>query len=280
MPNNEGTHMISGVDVSAYQPSTFSTTGLDFALIKATEGRSYVNPRMNAQAAHARSAGLVVGFYHFLWPGNVDAQARYFVDRCASVEGDVLAVDWETTGEGTRATCAEKDAFLKRVKTLRPSHRVILYCNRDFWLNRDTTSYAGDGLWIADYVSAGHPRITATWLFHQYAEHPLDKSVARFDSRSAMRAWAGGSSASGSGYAPFPGATYFHGAPRSPLITAMGRRLVAEGCSAYASGPGDQWTDADRQSYMRWQHKRGFTGADADGWPGRVTWDALKVPRV
>ncbi|NED78786.1 N-acetylmuramoyl-L-alanine amidase, partial [Streptomyces sp. SID11233] len=34
--------------------------------------------------------------------------------------------------------------------------------------------------------------------------------------------------------APFPGADWFHRAPKSALVTAMGRRLVAEGCSAYA----------------------------------------------
>lgn len=81
-------------------------------------------------------------------------------------------------------------------------------------------------------------------------------------------------------YASFPGAAWFKKNPRSPLVTAMGRRLVAEGCGRYASGPGPQWTDADRRSYAAWQRKRGFTGADADGWPGKATWDALKVPAV
>ncbi|MFF1377541.1 peptidoglycan-binding protein [Streptomyces sp. NPDC058308] len=82
------------------------------------------------------------------------------------------------------------------------------------------------------------------------------------------------------GYAPFPGAAYFKSSPRSPLITAMGRRLVSQGCSAYADGPGPQWTDADKRSYAKWQRKRGFTGSAADGWPGMTTWDALKVPAV
>ncbi|GHA49866.1 hypothetical protein GCM10010329_85060 [Streptomyces spiroverticillatus] len=82
-----------------------------------------------------------------------------------------------------------------------------------------------------------------------------------------------------SGIAPFPGAEFFRSSPRSPLITAMGRRLVAEGCSAYVTGPGPQWSDADRQSYAKWQRKQGFTGVDADGWPGKSTWDALRVPR-
>ncbi|MEV7278112.1 peptidoglycan-binding protein [Streptomyces sp. NPDC093111] len=79
-------------------------------------------------------------------------------------------------------------------------------------------------------------------------------------------------------YAPFPGVDYFRRHPRSPLITAMGKRLTAEGCGRYASGPGPQWTEADRKSYAAWQRKRGFGGADADGWPGKSTWDALRVP--
>ncbi len=81
-------------------------------------------------------------------------------------------------------------------------------------------------------------------------------------------------------YAPFPGTAWFKGNPRSVLITAMGRRLVAEGCGRYADGPGPQWTDADRQSYAAWQRKQGFAGTDADGWPGQQTWDALQVPTV
>ncbi|MFE5673831.1 peptidoglycan-binding protein [Streptomyces erythrochromogenes] len=81
-------------------------------------------------------------------------------------------------------------------------------------------------------------------------------------------------------FEPFPGAGWFKSAPRSPIVTAMGRRLVAEGCSRYRSGPGPQWTEADRQSYAAWQRKQGHTGDDADGWPGPKTWAALKVPKV
>ncbi|MBB5934580.1 peptidoglycan-binding protein [Streptomyces zagrosensis] len=89
-----------------------------------------------------------------------------------------------------------------------------------------------------------------------------------------------GSTGKPAALAPFPGAAWFKKNPRSPLVTAMGRRLVAEGCGRYVSGPGPQWTDADRKSYAAWQRKRGFSGADADGWPGKTTWDALKVPAV
>lgn len=183
--------MLRGIDVSAYQSSSYGTDGLSFVFIKATEGRSYTNPKLSAQTERGRDADLVVGFYHFLWPGNLTAQAEYFVERAPEKRGDILAVDWETTGEGTRASNAEKDRFIRKVKELRPHHRVVLYANRHFWLDVDTTSYAGDGLWIADYVTAGKPRVQAEWRFHQYTDDPLDKNVAAFSSRSALRKWAG-----------------------------------------------------------------------------------------
>ncbi|GAA4905326.1 peptidoglycan-binding protein [Streptomyces coeruleoprunus] len=79
-------------------------------------------------------------------------------------------------------------------------------------------------------------------------------------------------------YQPFPGAAFFTARPNSPIVTAMGRRLVAEGCSAYRVGPGPRWSEADRLSYAAWQRKLGYRGADADGWPGPASWNALKVP--
>ncbi|MEV5582882.1 GH25 family lysozyme [Streptomyces parvus] len=183
--------MLHGVDVSAYQPS-YDTDGLDFVLIKSTEGRTYVNPRLDAQVKRARDAECVVGFYHFLWPGNVADQVDHFLSRTPEKAGDLLAVDWEQTGGGTRASNADKDRFIRAVKEERPGHRVLLYCNRSFWLNHDTTSYAGDGLWIADYVSAGKPRIEADWRIHQYTDDPLDRNVADFASVRALRDWAAG----------------------------------------------------------------------------------------
>ncbi|WP_328969257.1 peptidoglycan-binding protein [Streptomyces sp. NBC_00239] len=81
-------------------------------------------------------------------------------------------------------------------------------------------------------------------------------------------------------FEPFPGVGWFKANPRSPIVTAMGRRLVAVGCSAYRQGPGPQWTESDRQSYARWQRQLGYSGDDADGWPGPTSWAALKVPKV
>jgi GH25 family lysozyme M1 (1,4-beta-N-acetylmuramidase) len=187
--------MINGIDVASYQPAVYTTTGLDFVMIKATEGVTYTNPLMGRQAATARTAGLPVGFYHFLVGGNIKAQAAYFVDKAASAQGDMLVCDWENPPiRGIRAaTCAEKDLFLKEVQRLRPGHKVGLYCNTDYWKHRDTTSFCADFLWIADpNHHAGHPAISHAWRFHQHAvTHGYDRNVGNFASRAALREWCG-----------------------------------------------------------------------------------------
>ncbi|MYR93109.1 MULTISPECIES: peptidoglycan-binding protein [unclassified Streptomyces] len=81
-------------------------------------------------------------------------------------------------------------------------------------------------------------------------------------------------------YEPFPGTTFFKAGRTSAVITAMGKRLVAEGCGRYAVGPGPRWSEADRHSYAAWQRKCGYSGAAADGIPGKTSWDRLKVPNV
>ncbi|MFF7012213.1 peptidoglycan-binding protein [Streptomyces fimicarius] len=81
-------------------------------------------------------------------------------------------------------------------------------------------------------------------------------------------------------YEPFPGAAFFKVGRNSAVVTAMGKRLVAEGCGRYAVGPGPKWSEADRKSYAAWQRKCGYSGAGADGIPGKASWDRLKVPNV
>lgn len=79
---------------------------------------------------------------------------------------------------------------------------------------------------------------------------------------------------------PFPGSGFFNESRSSAVITAMGKRLVAEGCGEYKVGPGPNWTETDRKSYAAWQRKLGYRGKDADGIPGPESWKKLKVPNV
>lgn len=280
---------IKGIDVSNYQQATWSTAGLDFVFIRATEGHTLVDSMQDKHAARARAAGLVVGFYHFLWPGDIQAQAAWFVSKCASVDGDVLMVDWERTSSGTHASGAEKDEFLKAVKKLRPTHQVILYTNTSDWKGLDKTSFVQDGLFIAQYNgTAGHPDITAKWLFDQWTSTPLDEDVANFANRAAMKAWSTASipkppvkTPPKPAYQAFPGATWFKVGRTSPVVGAMRKRLIAEGCNHYKSSSNPNTIGSgDEASYEAWQRKCGYSGTAAEWPPGKATWDKLQVPKV
>jgi hypothetical protein len=80
---------------------------------------------------------------------------------------------------------------------------------------------------------------------------------------------------------PFPGASFFHTGKKSPIIAAMHHRLVAEGCNKYqSSANADVWGPGDVRSFAAFQQKLGFTGNDANGIPGKTSWDKLRVPNV
>ncbi|MFD8777513.1 peptidoglycan-binding protein [Streptomyces sp. NPDC059916] len=82
-------------------------------------------------------------------------------------------------------------------------------------------------------------------------------------------------------YEPFPGAAFFHGGRHSPIITALGRRLVALGFGKhYKNGPGPNWTNADRENVRAFQVSKAELKGDADGYPGPKTWALLKIPKV
>jgi hypothetical protein len=276
---------VHGIDVASYQSSDYTTSGLDFVFVKATEGHSYTNPRHAAQVATARAAGLLVGHYHFARSGSMSAQADYFLAHVGAKSGDVLAFDWEDTA----VSGAEKDAWLRHVRAKAPEHRVVLYCNRDFWLHRDTTSYCADGLWIADpSAPKGHPRVEHPWLFHQYSEAGgLDRDLGNFADRAALHHWAGKEAPAAPRHEPYPGAEWFRTGRRSPVVAAMHERLVAVGCDHYRSSANkDVIGSGDIASYEAWQrkynaeHHKGWTGSALTWPPGRETWDALRVPNV
>lgn len=183
---------IYGIDVASYQglinPTTANKQKVSFVIVKATQGTSYINLKMVAQAADARKKKLHVGFYHYVEAGNMKAQAKFFVETAVSEPYDSLWLDWEEA----KVSSAQKDEFLKEVVRLRGSnHRVGLYCNHNYWVNRDKSSYAADALWIANYNGKpGDPDIEYKWLIHQYTSATIDTNIAQFGSLADMKAWA------------------------------------------------------------------------------------------
>jgi Glycosyl hydrolases family 25 len=179
---------VKGIDVASYQTSTFSTSGLAFLMVKATESTTYVNPKHDAQVAHGRANGLIIGHYHFVRAGSMSAQANYFLTHAKAKPGDMLSLDWEDSA----VSSASKDAWLAYVMAKQPGHQTLLYCNLNFWLNRDSSGKYGNGLWIADpSAPAGKPRIKTPYTIHQYGiTGGLDVDLGNFATKAALKTWA------------------------------------------------------------------------------------------
>jgi hypothetical protein len=74
----------------------------------------------------------------------------------------------------------------------------------------------------------------------------------------------------------FPGVEYFADGQHNGYVTMLGQRLVLKGFGgAYKVGPGPDWGEADRANTEAFQRAQGWTGSDADGYPGPETWRRL-----
>lgn len=76
--------------------------------------------------------------------------------------------------------------------------------------------------------------------------------------------------------APFPGTRYFRPGAVNAHVTELGRALVRRGYGRYYTvGPGPRWGRADWRAVRAFQVSQGWSGRDADGYPGPETWDRL-----
>lgn len=185
-----GNAYLNGWDVSSNNPDSWAPAdNEDFGWVKATEGKSYVNPDYATQLKKARDADQVTGHYHWLNNGDVTAQVNWFKSKADVRPGETIAVDWE---DSSNPSTAQKDQAIKALQEAYPNNRVGLYCNRDWWLNHDTSGFYGDFLWIANYgpsIEEG-PGIQAPWMFWQYTSSPYDKNYGAFADVSVLAEWA------------------------------------------------------------------------------------------
>jgi len=186
--------MISGTDISTYQPTYKPVKGDAFIFVKATEGSTWKSNTHDAQVAAARKAGKVVGHYHWIWPGNIDRQIEWFAKNAKVQPGDVIIVDWENSAKNGLVSVKDKDAMLKGLKKKFPKNRVLLYTYTFYgpFAKVNQKTYVADGLWIADYRTSV-PKVD--WLFWQYTDKPIDKNHAQFKDVEALKTWAAFSTA-------------------------------------------------------------------------------------
>jgi GH25 family lysozyme M1 (1,4-beta-N-acetylmuramidase) len=199
---------LPGIDVSHYQGSidwaSVASSGVRFAIAKATDGRSYVDPTYLTNKAAAESNGIVFGAYHFARPdtrpNDPSVEADHFVDHAQLAGGNIIPVlDLESSnGMSDGEITAWILAWLGRV-TERTGVRPMVYTSPHGWDDRtgDTTAIVDAGytvLWVAHW-NTRTPTVPASdwggygWTFWQYSDCG---TVSGIDGCVDMDAFAGG----------------------------------------------------------------------------------------
>ena len=160
---------IYGVDVSSFQEKDMSYEGAKFAIVKITEGTSYVNSNAAAQLANAKAKGMTQMGYHFATFGAnatvAVSEASFAIKNEVAVglpKGTVLACDWET-GDGndiTGGTNASASAILVFMDTIAAAgYKPMLYSGASLLRNNINTASIlakyPNSLWVASYPTSG-----------------------------------------------------------------------------------------------------------------------------
>lgn len=162
---------VRGIDVSYYEDSidwpTVHAAGIDWAIVRVSDGLQFIDPKFPAYWAGARAAGVLRGAYQFFRPAQDPiAQADLLLDKMGPLQAGDLppVIDVETSGGlTTDQVAAAVRAWVDHVEAAIGRPPIIyagLYSWHDLTGSADMATYP---LWVAQYTSAPCPNIPLPW---------------------------------------------------------------------------------------------------------------------
>lgn len=244
--------------------------GIALAMIKATEGAGFTDPRFLDNRKGALDAGLMVIPYHFLRAKPMGReQAPFFLNIVKPARGDILMLDWERASDGfpALATMIEMGEEIEAATGRAP---ITYYGYSVIGAADDTLS--GWPFMIPAYprdsVSGGTYKTLVTsaprmppgrpadrpYEFHQYTQHGRIAGISGDVDRSI---WVGDLASL---------KEWFGGAPSVPAQSLPS-------ATQSSAGPGDNPIELIRQAQR-------LLGTDDDGDPGPETRTKAAAYRV
>lgn len=185
---------VHAIDVSNHQGSiawpAVESDGIGAAMIKATEGDDYLDPRFEENWSQAREAGVRRGAYHFFTlcsPGA--AQARNFLKAAPPEDGALApAVDLELIGScDQRPSQTQVDAELedfRRIVEEAWKRPLLVYARGSFTSQYSIGELADNPQWVTNFFLRPSDDGWAMWQVHYFAkvdgiEGEVDLDVVR-----------------------------------------------------------------------------------------------------
>lgn len=173
--------MLKGIDISSYQKGIqlAKLTGIDFCIIKATEGIRFSNPEFFNQ--YMEFSSKLLGAYHFARPdlnkGREGAikEATFFVDFLEEngfPGAGIICLDFEKPSNDANDDREWIEVFLKYIKD-RTGIEPFLYSYNSFISLPEIYSLSYQyPIWLADYrskYSLESPPMNVEWYIWQYS---------------------------------------------------------------------------------------------------------------
>ena len=156
---------MKGIDVSKHNGAvnwTSAATAIDFAIIRAGYGKTYVDPWFERHLAGAQAAGLRVGVYHYSYALTVEdarAEARHLLDIINGRKFDMpLWFDMEDADgykkkhsfKFSRANIsAITQAFIDTIRAA--GYQCGVYASKSWF--EDYINVDADAIWLAQWAS-------------------------------------------------------------------------------------------------------------------------------
>ncbi|MEM9853683.1 MAG: GH25 family lysozyme [Pseudomonadota bacterium] len=164
-----------GIDISHFQGTNINWSELAngevaFAIMKATEGASYVDPDFAAHVKNADAVNLPVGAYHFFSSGVSGAEQAEHYLKVIAPAGLSLPPVLDFEGSMSSKDYDEAVIFLDIVKK-RAGCGAVLYIDDSHYKVMSAKLESGQPIWLAAYTSRLPDIVPASELwFWQHSE--------------------------------------------------------------------------------------------------------------
>ena len=187
---------LNGIDTASYQTGLDPhKVPMDFNIVKATQGTSYMNPDFSRMTSATLAAGKLLGIYHYGGGGDPVKEADYYLAHIPGYIGKaILALDWE----GMQNPKFSKDdvnwckRFCDRVYE-KTGVRCFIYMSKSVCRAHNWASVAKDyPLWCAQYANNNHTNYQSTpWTDGGGFGAWKNAVIYQYSSKGNLAAWSG-----------------------------------------------------------------------------------------
>ena len=175
-----------GIDISHWKAvkdwDAVYDSGVSFVGVKATEGNTYLDPKLRTHRDELRRRPFKLGiFYHFARSGSAVKQAERLEDSVGSLrDNERLCLDLEVcpTQNPDQAVEWLDDFFETLLNGVCSNRRPLLYTSKRIWrqIGNPEWSFASEvDLWAPRYNPVEEPKlplpwVAAGWTFWQWSD--------------------------------------------------------------------------------------------------------------